>query len=59
MASGSGLGLWIAKEFVAANGGTLLAESEGVGQGTAITIELPQDPGPVVKQSMGNEERDE
>jgi two-component system sensor histidine kinase KdpD len=59
MASGSGLGLWIAKEFVAANGGTLLAESEGIGQGTAITIELPQDPGPVVKQSMGNEERDE
>lgn len=60
VASGSGLGLWIAKEFVAANGGTITATSEGAGRGTAITIELPQGAGPVVKQGiMSSEIRDE
>jgi two-component system, OmpR family, sensor histidine kinase KdpD len=39
--SGSGLGLWIASAFVAANGGTIAAESAGAGKGTTITIELP------------------
>jgi two-component system sensor histidine kinase KdpD len=39
--SGSGLGLWIANAFVGANGGTLSADSEGPGQGTTLTIELP------------------
>jgi two-component system sensor histidine kinase KdpD len=39
--SGSGLGLWIASAFMAANGGTINAVSEGPGLGTAITIELP------------------
>jgi two-component system sensor histidine kinase KdpD len=39
--SGSGLGLWIATAFMAANGGTINAVSEGPGLGTAITIELP------------------
>jgi two-component system sensor histidine kinase KdpD len=56
-ASGSGLGLWIARQFAAANGGTFVAASEGIGRGTAITIELPQGPGPVLKQ--GGEDRDE
>jgi two-component system sensor histidine kinase KdpD len=39
--SGSGLGLWIASAFVAANGGAVTAASEGQGRGTTIAIELP------------------
>jgi K+-sensing histidine kinase KdpD len=38
---GSGLGLWIAKTFVAANGGKLDAESGGTDTGTTIRISLP------------------
>ncbi|MCF8475458.1 MAG: DUF4118 domain-containing protein [Pseudolabrys sp.] len=39
--SGSGLGLWIANAFIAANGGTMNAVSEGPGKGTTMAIELP------------------
>jgi two-component system sensor histidine kinase KdpD len=39
--SGSGLGLWIASAFVAANGGKINAVSAGAGFGTAVSIELP------------------
>jgi two-component system sensor histidine kinase KdpD len=39
--SGSGLGLWIASAFVAANGGKIDADSEGPGGGTTLSIELP------------------
>lgn len=39
--SGSGLGLWIASAFVAANGGTVTASSAGPGQGAKISFELP------------------
>jgi len=39
--SGSGLGLWIAKAFVTANGGTIAAESPGVDRGTTVSIHLP------------------
>jgi two-component system sensor histidine kinase KdpD len=39
--SGSGLGLWIANAFIAANGGKIDAISEGAGLGTAVAIELP------------------
>ena len=39
--SGSGLGLWIANAFIAANGGKINAISEGPGKGTAVAIELP------------------
>jgi two-component system sensor histidine kinase KdpD len=38
--SGSGLGLWIANAFIAANGGKIHALSEGPGLGTTISIEL-------------------
>jgi two-component system, OmpR family, sensor histidine kinase KdpD len=38
---GSGLGLWIAKAFVTANGGELKAVSSGIGSGTTISIVLP------------------
>jgi len=39
--SGSGLGLWIANAFIAANGGKITAASAGPGQGSTVTIELP------------------
>ena len=39
--SGSGLGLWIANAFIAANDGKINAISEGPGRGTAVAIELP------------------
>jgi two-component system sensor histidine kinase KdpD len=39
--SGSGLGLWIANAFIAANGGMMNAVSEGPGLGTTVAIELP------------------
>ncbi len=51
--SGSGLGLWIATAFVAANGGKIDAVSEGPGLGTAITIELP-----VTQAAVAQLERD-
>lgn len=38
---GSGLGLWIASAFIAANGGDMSAASAGPGQGTTMRIELP------------------
>ena len=41
MTSGSGLGLWIASAFIAANGGAIDAVSDGPGRGTTISIELP------------------
>jgi two-component system sensor histidine kinase KdpD len=39
--SGSGLGLWIAKAFVGANGGKIEADSSGADQGTTVSIHLP------------------
>lgn len=38
---GSGLGLFVAKKIVEAHGGRIWAESEGKGQGAAITFTLP------------------
>ncbi|HXX09376.1 MAG TPA: DUF4118 domain-containing protein [Pseudolabrys sp.] len=38
--SGSGLGLWIAHAFIAANDGKVSAVSEGPGLGTTVAIEL-------------------
>lgn len=38
---GSGLGLWIARAFVTANGGELKAASKGIGSGTTVSIILP------------------
>jgi two-component system sensor histidine kinase KdpD len=42
--SGSGLGLWIAKAFVVANGGRLQAVSSGANLGTTVSIYLPLAP---------------
>jgi K+-sensing histidine kinase KdpD len=39
--SGSGLGMWIAKTFIVANGGKLEAISSGEDQGTTIRIVFP------------------
>jgi K+-sensing histidine kinase KdpD len=38
---GSGLGLWIASTFIAANGGSLHAESRGPNLGTTMSMRLP------------------
>lgn len=38
---GLGLGLWIARTFVEAHGGTLCARSPGPGRGTTMSIRLP------------------
>ena len=38
---GSGLGLWIASTFIAANGGSLHAESRAPGLGTTMSMRLP------------------
>jgi K+-sensing histidine kinase KdpD len=40
-AAGSGLGLWIASTFVAANGGSLHAESRGPNLGSTLSLRLP------------------
>ena len=42
--SGSGLGLWIAKAFITANGGKVEVESEGADRGTTVSILLPMSP---------------
>jgi two-component system sensor histidine kinase KdpD len=39
--SGSGLGFWIAKAFVTANGGSIEAESSGVDRGSIVSMHLP------------------
>ncbi len=39
--SGSGLGLWIANAFIAANGGKINATSAGPSRGSTVAIELP------------------
>jgi len=42
-AGGSGLGLTIARDLVAAHGGTIGAESDGIpGHGTAFRVRLPR-----------------
>ncbi|MBI2642105.1 MAG: hypothetical protein HYW96_00830, partial [Candidatus Wildermuthbacteria bacterium] len=40
-AEGSGLGLYIAKQFVALHKGRIFAESKGPGQGSTFKVELP------------------
>ncbi|MEE8441634.1 MAG: ATP-binding protein [Spirochaetia bacterium] len=43
---GTGLGLSVAREFVALHGGRLWAESEGLGRGSTLLMEIPVQPGP-------------
>ncbi len=45
--SGSGLGLWIAKAFVTANGGKVEVQSDGADRGATVSIHLPLPAGAV------------
>ena len=54
--SGSGLGLWIAKAFVTANGGEIEAFSEGAGRGTIVSIRLPASEAPKPDLMVGDDE---
>ena len=53
---GSGLGLWIAKAFVTANGGEIEAFSEGAERGTTVRIRLPASEAATADQAMGDDE---
>jgi len=53
IAGGSGLGLTIARIFVEANGGRIVASSEGPNQGTAMRIDLP-----IAKATAGGDDHD-
>jgi two-component system sensor histidine kinase KdpD len=53
--SGSGLGLWIAKAFVVANGGRLNAVSSGADQGTTVSIYLPLAPDSLQPEAVPDE----
>jgi len=53
---GSGLGLWIAKAFVTANGGEIEAFSEGADRGTTVRIRLPASEPATAGQAMGDDE---
>ena len=39
--AGSGLGIWIARAFLEASGGSIAAESGGLNQGSKVTIRMP------------------
>jgi two-component system sensor histidine kinase KdpD len=53
--SGSGLGLWIAKAFVTANGGKVEVESDGADRGTTVSIHLPMSAEPLSSEAISGE----
>jgi two-component system sensor histidine kinase KdpD len=53
---GSGLGLWIARAFVTANGGEIEAFSEGADRGTIVSIRLPATEPPTPDLAVGDDE---
>jgi two-component system sensor histidine kinase KdpD len=53
--NGSGLGLWIARAFVAANHADISAFSEGADRGTIVSISLPRSEQPSQQPSVGND----
>ena len=42
---GLGVGMWLARQFVLAHGGTIDAASDGAGLGSTVTVRLPHCPG--------------
>jgi two-component system, OmpR family, sensor histidine kinase KdpD len=54
--TGSGLGLWIAKAFVTANGGEIEAFSQGADRGTVVSIRLPATDPRSQDLAMGDDE---
>jgi two-component system sensor histidine kinase KdpD len=53
---GSGLGLWVARAFVLASGGSIEATSSGPAQGTAMTIRLPMPAPATVDELVSSDE---
>jgi two-component system, OmpR family, sensor histidine kinase KdpD len=51
--SGSGLGLWITKAFISANGGKVEVESEGADRGTTVSIHLPMSAEEIIPETEG------
>ena len=39
--TGTGLGLYVAKQLTEGNGGTVRVESDGLGKGSRFIVELP------------------
>jgi two-component system sensor histidine kinase KdpD len=52
---GSGLGLWITKAFVTANGGEVEAFSAGADRGTIVRVRLPAKEAPTLDVGAGND----
>lgn len=54
--TGSGLGLWIARAFVTANGGEIEAFSEGADRGTTVSMSLPVRQPAISERAMAADE---
>ena len=51
--AGLGVGLPLARQLVELHQGTLTLHSDGLGQGSTFTVELPRRPGPQAKDASG------
>lgn len=52
---GLGLGLYLARQLIEAHGGTVIADSDGVGRGSVFTVKLPCEPASLPVFGLGHE----